>query len=175
VGEKLRKNPGRFGLGDVVGEKNCAEPFWGRKTVLPASWRVGPTGRRRQQARCARLLARSCARAQRTRLGRGVLGVLAIGSSADGRGARVELARPGWRRGGAGWRAAGLARTRAHEERVGAGGPRGRKRGREERGWAGRDGPGKGAGLKFISPFSFLFLSLFYLFRFDIMRKQMIR
>jgi hypothetical protein len=174
VGEKLRKNPGRFGLGDVVGEKNCAEPFWGRKTVLPASWRVGPTGRRRQQARCALLLARSCARAQRTRLGRGALGVLAIGPSAGGGACALGwLGRAGG--GGAGWRAAGLARTRAHEERVGAGGPRGRKRGREERGWAGRDGPGKGAGLKFISPFSFLFLSLFYLFRFDIMRKQMIR
>jgi hypothetical protein len=55
---------------------------------------------------------------------------------------------------------------------VGAVGRAGGGKERGKGGWRGGPaGPGKGAGLKFIS----LFLSLFYLFQFDIMRKQMIR
>jgi hypothetical protein len=42
-------------------------------------------------------------------------------------------------------------------------------------GWAGRAGPGREFGLNTASLILFLFLSLFYLFQFDTMRKQMMR
>jgi hypothetical protein len=84
-----------------------------------------------------------------------------------GRGARARGGRS-WRGGLAGeenfasW--AGLARWAEGE----------RKRGEGGRGWAGRNGPGREAGLNSVFPFLFFFLSLFYLFQFNSMHTQMI-
>jgi hypothetical protein len=67
----------------------------------------------------------------------------------------------GWRGGLAGEKPeAGPPRSWPTRERVGAVGRAGRKRGGGGRGWAGRNGPGKGVGPLFL----FLFPSLFFLF-----------
>jgi hypothetical protein len=158
------------------GREKCAEPFWGRETVFTA-----PDAR-----------ASGCVRA--THAGACGLGwhlgaSWPVGQAQAGGGAWaacLQLARArgvGWRRcelgraaaGALGWELAARADPR---KSAGAGGrkgqelgralwtERGRKRGEGGRGWAGRNGPGREAGLKsvfsfpFLFPFSFLFISV---------------
>jgi hypothetical protein len=73
------------------------------------------------------------------------------------------------------WLARELGRRGAGRASWAAGAELGRCRragGGEE--WAARNGPGKGAGPLFLFPFSSFFLSVFYLFQFNSMHKQMI-
>jgi hypothetical protein len=161
------------------------------------SWRVGPLSRqRRARNRCAdvrwawaRMQAaaaastRSCAQGRvRAELGRapwrvGLAARLAGLAGVAGLLAHGELGWHGWAACARGGRGAGAMGARAVGRAAGGGGGavgRGGKRGkggrlgrprwaREER-WA-----------EIYFSFSFLFLSLFYLFQFDTMRKQMIK
>jgi hypothetical protein len=122
---------------------------------------VGPPGRRRQQARWAshaRDHADACA-----------LGALALGHQAA---TGAELGHPGARGVELG-RAARSGAGAAGELGRGASGPGGREGGGG--GWADRNGPGEGRWADFYFPFFFSFLTLFYLFQFDIMCKLMIK
>jgi hypothetical protein len=143
VGEKLRKNHGRFGFGGVVGGKNCAEPFG-----EDVQWRALPDAR-------ARLSSGGGGRWASTR---GRMGW---------RGAKARRAR--WRGAGpSGGRALGRL-AQAQEGRRWRWAERGGgKRGEKGAGWAGRMGQGRG-GPDFLLFFFHFFFLFFLLFQFDIM------
>jgi hypothetical protein len=115
------------------GRENCAEPFWGRNTVFPASWRAAPTssGGDGRSTRCVRAThtcwaagagwarwreawaERGVARASWARVARGVeLGWQGVARASWARRAAGSWAGTvgelGWRsrgpRGGEGWR-----------------------------------------------------------------------
>jgi hypothetical protein len=150
--------------------ENCARIAWGRCTVRAGSLTRGPRlgsggGGRPPRAGHGRVRA---TRAWTCGLGWGArLGWRAW--AGRGAGWAVRLARGGGGEvaGRAGPRASGPTRGRE----AGAVGRAGENERREGGGWAGRDGPGKGAGPLFLFFFSFSFLSLFYLFQFDFMCK----
>jgi hypothetical protein len=127
------------------------------------SWRAGPVEQRqRARDRCARSLGRAGRprAAACTGLAGGGNGALGRRGGGVGRGAR----RP--REGGG----AGAEGKKARSWAAAVGRAGGRKRGKG--GWRGGPaGPGKGGWAEICFSFSFLFLTLFYLFQFDTMRK----
>jgi hypothetical protein len=120
VGEKLRKNHGRFGFGGVVGGKNCAEPFG-----EDVQWRALPDARARlssggggRWASTHGRVGRRGAKARRARW----RGAGPSGGRALGRGAGTEL--------GAGPPHAGPRREEVALGRAGGGGEEGGEGGR---------------------------------------------
>jgi hypothetical protein len=191
-------------IGVLAREKLRSERFWEEKQRPPGSWRMGPTRRRRQCSTRGRAHEQAAAAAalhtgERLRAGRAAragwgwqarlagLGRLARarGGAGVGRGASEvgswaeQRAGPRGSSGAVG-RAGGknreLGRALSWPTREGwRGWAEGEERGgKGGRGWAARNGPGKGAGPLFLFPFSSSFLSVFYLFQFNSMHKQMI-
>jgi hypothetical protein len=154
-------------------KKSCVWRFQGDEQGAPRVGRVH-AGRAGRAGPRPRSWAGGASRAGPPKLGRGASEAGASERWELGRAARGPTRERAGARGGGSWSWAAAVRMGPRGS-AGASGPGGEKRG----GRGGTAGPAElgqgGSWAEIHFSFSFLFLSLFYLFQFDTMRKQMMR